>query len=432
MSDSASPPPSPKPLLRSFFFLFGGQSISMLGTQAVQFGLIWWLTVETGSATVVAGATLAALLPRALLGPVAGAIVDRCDRRKVMLVADGSLALLSLVLAALFFTGTIEVWHVLALLLVRGVGELLHESAMLASTSLMVPKDQLTRIQGLVQSLAGLLLIVSPPLGALLVAWLPMAAVVLIDAVTALFAIVPLLMVTVPRPERSETNDSSLWDDTLAGLAYLRRRTGHLALLALAALLNLFLVPAFSLLPLLVHSEGSGAGRLAAASTAVGLGMLVGGAVLGAWGGFERRILTTCSGLVLMGVAVLGVAMAPVTTWAFPMLLGTVGIAATLVNGPVHAILQATVPADHQGRVFALSGSMATIATPIGLVLAAPIAEWLGVRAWFLAGGGMTLLLALVAVVARPIRRIEETAPATPEVLATPSDGGRRTQPSPG
>lgn len=396
--------------LRPFLTLFAGQSISMLGTQAVQFGLIWWLTVRTGSATVVAGATLAALLPRAILGPIAGTLVDRWDRRRVMLVADGSLALLAVGLALLFLTDRVEVWQVLALLLVRGIAELFHESAMLASTSLMVPGEHLTRIQGLVQSNQGLLLIAAPPLGALLYAALPMAGVVAVDAATALFAIVPLLLIAIPRPERSAGSVSTVLGETLAGLRWLRERSGQLALLAIASTINLFLVPAFSLLPLVVHAEGAGAGRMALVSTAFGLGMLAGGIVLGSWGGFERKIATTQLGLALMGACVLGIAASPVASVGFPLLMAALGACATLVNGPIQAIVQATVPADYQGRIFALYGSLATAVTPIGLLLAAPIAELIGARSWFWAGGVVTCALALVALVAAPIRRIEQAA----------------------
>lgn len=405
------------PSLRPLFVLIGGQSVSMLGTQAVQFGLIWWLTVQTGSPTVVAGATLLALIPRALLGPLVGALVDRWDRRRIMLAADSVMAASALLLAGLFALDAVALWHVLLLLLLRGIGELFHESAMLASMSLMAPESELTRVQGVVQSIAGLLLIAAPPLGALLYAALPMPALVAVDAATALFAIVPLLVTPIPRPERTVEAAPSILAESAAGFRYLASRRGHLALLTMAATINLFMVPAFSLLPVLVHDEGAGAGRLALVSASFGIGMLAGGLLLGVWGGFDRRITTVRAGLIATGLTVLGLAASPVSTLVFPLLLATIGATTTLINGPIHAILQATVAPDFQGRIFALYGSVATLVTPIGLLLAGPIAEIAGTRTWFWTGGAVCLAVALAALVSPALAEIERTTPEDREAV---------------
>ncbi|NIV39165.1 MAG: MFS transporter, partial [Anaerolineae bacterium] len=151
-----------------FFSIWTGQAFSLVGTRVAQFALIWWLTKLTGSATVLATASLAALVPDIVLGPLAGAYVDRWNRRIVMIVADTLIALASLWLAFLFWTGAIEVWHVYVIMVVRSVGGAFHWPAMQASTSLMVPKEHLSRVAGLNQAMKGALNIIGPPLGALL------------------------------------------------------------------------------------------------------------------------------------------------------------------------------------------------------------------------------------------------------------------------
>jgi DHA3 family macrolide efflux protein-like MFS transporter len=153
-----------------FFTIWAGQAFSLVGSQVVQFALVWWLTQLTGSATVLATASLVALLPEIVLSPIAGAYVDRWNRRIVMIVADGLIALASLWLAYLFWIGATQVWHVYVILAIRAVGGSFHWPAMQASTSLMVPKEQLTRVAGLNQTLKGVLNIACPPLGALLLA----------------------------------------------------------------------------------------------------------------------------------------------------------------------------------------------------------------------------------------------------------------------
>ena len=154
--------------LSRFMVIWCGQALSLFGSAAVQFALIWWLTLQTGSAGILAGATLVGLLPQVVLGPVIGALVDRWNRRTIMLVADAGVALASLVLAVLYSRDAAGVEAVFAVLFVRALGSAFHGPAMLAASSLLVPERHLTRIQGWNQSLQGALAIVAAPAGAFL------------------------------------------------------------------------------------------------------------------------------------------------------------------------------------------------------------------------------------------------------------------------
>ena len=160
-----------------------------------------------------------------------------------MLVADSAVAASSVLLALLFLTGTATTGSVLAALFFRSLGGAYHRPAMMASTSLMVPPAYLTRIQGLNQSLQGGAMIITAPVGALLVATLPMATVMTIDVATALLAVVPLLFISVPQPEKrggeGPVELRSTWREVVAGVRYLRTRSGHTPLLAMAVLINL-------------------------------------------------------------------------------------------------------------------------------------------------------------------------------------------------
>lgn len=184
-----------------FFTIWTGQALSLLGSQMVQFALIWWLTKTTESATVLTTATLVGILPRVILGPFVGALVDRWNRRKIMLLADSGIALVTLILACLFYLNFVEIWIIYLTLFVRSLGSGFHSPAMTSSTSLMVPHDQLTRIQGMNQTLQNGLNIVSAPLGALLLEVLSVEGVLFIDVFSALFAIIPLLYIAIPQPE---------------------------------------------------------------------------------------------------------------------------------------------------------------------------------------------------------------------------------------
>lgn len=135
--------------LTAFFVLWVGQAVSIFGSRLAQFALVWWLTLESGSATVLATASLVGLLPSVVLGPVIGALVDRWNRKRILFIADSAVALASLVLAALFAFGEVTFWQVYLVLFVRAVGSGFHEPTMMATTSLMVPERHLNRVQGM-------------------------------------------------------------------------------------------------------------------------------------------------------------------------------------------------------------------------------------------------------------------------------------------
>jgi len=394
-------PVNPPRSLKSFFVIWIGQAFSLLGSQLVQFALIWWLTQETGSATVLATASLVGLLPQVFFGPIAGTLVDRWNRRVTMIVADGVIALATVGLAGLFLADMAQVWHVYLLMFVRAVAGGFHWPAMVASTSLMVPQEHLTRIQGLNQTLQGGLNIVSAPLGALLLEVLPLQGVLAIDVVTAIIAITSLLFVAIPQPQRRETpqaganGKSSVWAELREGLRYVRAWPGLLMILLMAVVINMVLTPASSLEPILIteHFHG-GALQLGWLQSAFGVGVLLGGITLGVWGGFRRRIYTSLVGLLGIGAAFLIVGFAPGSVYALAvggMFLG--GVMMPITNGPLFAIVQAAVAPEMQGRVFTLIGSVGSGMAPLGLIVAGPVADLLGVRTWFVFGGAVTALM---------------------------------------
>jgi DHA3 family macrolide efflux protein-like MFS transporter len=151
-----------------FFTIWTGQAISRFGSQVVSFALIWWLTEKTGSVGVLTVASLMTLLPPVFLGPIAGALVDRWDRRKILMVSDSTIALFSGILAFLYWRGIAAPWHIYGVMLVRAIGDSFHGPSTKASTTLMVPKAHLSRIAGMNQALNGALRIAAPPLGAVL------------------------------------------------------------------------------------------------------------------------------------------------------------------------------------------------------------------------------------------------------------------------
>jgi len=412
-----------KPWKRTFFTIWGGQALSILGSQLVQFALIWYLTIQTGSATVLATATLVGMLPSVFLGPFIGTLVDRWNRRRIMMTADSIVALATIVLAVLFVLDFVEVWHIFAVLFIRSLASTFHGNAMSASTSLMVPVEQLTRIQGLNQLLNGGLNIVAAPLGALLLGILPMQGILAIDVITALFAVLPLAFIQVPQPERNavDAEKATVWTDFKAGLRYMIGWPGLLIVGLMTVGLNFTIIPAFSLLPLMVKDYfGGSAIHLGWVESAMGAGMILGGALLGIWGGFSRKILTSLVGLMGMGAGTLILALAPAS--AISLAVGAallVGFMTPLTMGPFFAIIQSVVEPDMQARVFSLLSSVGTGIVPLGLMIAGPVADRVGIQAWFLLGGILCIFMAVTGLFIPAVMNMEMKGNPLPKAVGT-------------
>jgi DHA3 family macrolide efflux protein-like MFS transporter len=395
-----------------FITIWTGQAFSLIGSQLVQFALVWYLTIQTGSATVLAVASIAALLPQIILSPLAGAYVDRWKRRHVMIAADAFIAGTTAVLIVLFALGLVQVWHIFVVLFVRSCFSAFHWPASQAATTVLVPERHLTRVAGMNQSLLGVASILAPPLGAVLIAFLPMEQVLLVDIVTAGAAILPLLFIKFPEPAAVAGPRQKITNDMMQAMRFLRGWRGALTLLAFFAIINLLLSPAFSLMPILVidHFHG-GAIDYASTEAMAGIGMVVGGIALSVWGGTKKRIITTMATTALAGVGTALIAFVPSN--GFLLVLGLllfIGLMMPMLNGSIMALMQACVPKAMQGRVFALIGAVAMSATPVGLAIAGPVADVIGILPWFLIAGVPTAVIGVASFFMPSIVNIESPA----------------------
>lgn len=398
-----------------FFTVWGGQAFSLFGSALVQFALVWYLARETGSATILATATLVSLLPQIFLGPFIGALVDRWNRRLVMIVADSAIAVSTLGLVWLFATGRVEVWHVYVIMAIRSLGGAFHHPAMTSSTSLMVPDKHLARISGANQTLSGLINVFAPPLGAFLIETISTHNVLLIDVGTAALAVLPLLFISIPQPLRQsaqangEAERTSYWQDLRAGFAYVRSWPGLLGLIILAMALNFILSPTSAFLPLMVTKIfNGGAPELGWTESLFGAGIIVGGILLSAWGGFKRRIVTSFMGIFGIGASVLLMGFVPAGLFnLFLAISFLLGFTQVFANGPIGAIMQSSIAPEMQGRVFSLLNAGAMAMMPLSLMIAGPVSDYFGPRFWFALGGAVTILMTISACFMPAIMNIE-------------------------
>ena len=387
--------------MRKFVPIWSAQIFSLLGSSLVQFALVWWITQKTGSAVYLAMATFVAILPEVILAPFAGALVDRLNRRLVMIFADVVIALFTLSLAILFALGVVQIWHIFVVMFLRSVGSIFHWPAMQASTSLMVPEKHLNRVAGINQALRGGLNIVAPPLGALLMSFLQFYQVISVDVITALIAITPLCFIRIPQPMRTDTEKTLtpkvIFKDVAEGFRYMKNWKGLFYVALLAAALNFLLAPSGTLTPLMVTQHfKAGVWELSLLESCMGIGIVIGGLGLGIWGGFKSRVVTSLTGVIGLGVGVLIFGLAPANKfWMAVVGMAFLGIMNPIANGPLQAIMQSKVAPEMQGRVLGTVSSICTAMMPLSMLVMAPVAELLGIRVWFWLGGALTILIGI-------------------------------------
>jgi MFS transporter, DHA3 family, macrolide efflux protein len=393
-----------------FWTIWLGQAFSLIGSSLTQFVLVWWITQTTNSASALAIAGIVGLLPQALLSPLGGAVADHYSRRLIMIVADAITALCMMVLVILFSSGSIQLWHVYTLMALRSSMQAFQTPASSASSAMLVPKDWLPRVAGMNQTMMGVMTIAAAPLGALALAWMPLERALLIDVATALLGIVPLFFYAIPQIRNTNPN-SSLLADIGEGLRFVRGNPGLVKLYGMLALVILTIFPTFSLLPLLVktHFKG-GINEVALLEGLSGIGMIVGGVIISVWPPRNKVLMFLISFAVSCGTVAL-TALAPgnllwlaVVWWVFS------GVSFSTGQAPMTAILQTVVPNQMQGRTASLMNTIMGFAGPIGLAIAGPLAEVIGVRGLFLWGGGLSAVICLLGLFSKDLMGIEGKA----------------------
>lgn len=437
--------------LKTFLVIWFGQLVSLAGSQLTGFALGVWVYQESGSVTQFALISLVTVLPHVVLAPLAGALVDRWDRRWTMILGNLGAGLSTIILALLLLTGNLALWHIYLGVAAASTFSVFQGLAYMASTVLLVPKAHLGRANGLVQIAHALAQLAGPLLAGFLVTTIQIYGVMLIDGATFMLALITLAVVQIPRPAAAPTADtrlnaSALWADIRLAWAYLRARSGLLALIGFFAASNFLLGVVEVLFTPLVLSF--------AEPHMLGLALSVGGlAMLGSslWvslsGGPQPRIWGVLGFNAVLGLGVMLGGLRP-SIWLVMLGVSLAFISFPVIQSSAQVILQQKVAPNLQGRVFALRNMLATGTFPLAYLLAGPLADYIfepllavdgvlagsvglligtgpgrGIALCFALLGGATVVLAMGGALYRPLRQIEQLLPdADPDLTeaATP------------
>jgi MFS family permease len=363
--------------IRTFFMVWFGQLVSLLGTTLTSFALAVWVYQGTESVTQYALIAMAATLPGMLISPIAGALVDRWDRRWAMILSDSGAACCTLFMALMLMSNQIALWHIYLATAISACFSAFQTPAYSAATTLLVPKQHYARASGMVELAGAVGYIAAPILAGFLLAAIKLEGVLLIDFVTFLFSLITLSMVRFPRPAATtdgKRGKGSLLREAAYGWSYIRARSGLLALLLLFAIANLFNgFTTVLIIPLtLSFTSAEQLGVLMSLSAG---GFLVGGLLMSIWGGPKRRIYGVLSFGALCGLATCLVGLQP----SFTLITGALSFlffCTVPVNACSQAIWQSKVAPDVQGRVFSVRSTIALSTMPLAYLTAGPLADY--------------------------------------------------------
>lgn len=395
---------------RTFAVIWSGQFFSILTSSLVNFAIIIWLSLQTGSAEILAWAAISAMLPQTLIGPFTGALIDRWNRKLIMMLADTFIALCTLLLAALFWLNIAELWHIFVLLGLRSIGSAFHMPAMQASVPLIAPNDQLTRVAGINQIIASVSQIAGPALGAMMITIWDIEYVLIFDVVGALIAVISLFFVKIPNPEKSTDIQRGIFKEIKDGAMVILRNKGLSLIFLYSIIIVFFMVPISVLFPLMTLDYFNGTEFQAGIIEAVwSVGALVGGAIMGIKVYKVNRVgLINCMYLVMGTTFLLSGLLSPAGLVWFGILTAIAGVSGAVYNSAFTGLIQTKIDASVLGRVFSMYFTVALIPAMLGLIGIGYIADTIGLNTSFFLSGVITIIIGIIAFFTKPAMEIDK------------------------
>ena len=382
---------------RDYLLFLIGQSFSLLGSSIVQFAIIWWITSQTESATFLSISVTLSFLPQLIMIPIAGTFSDLWDRKKLIAIVDALQALTTFGIIVFLFFNLTNVWYVIGMNTIRGIFQTFHRPAVIGMNRIMVPKEKLSRINGINQFRSSLINFVSPVLGALLMGFMTIRQILWIDLITFGIALIPLLLIQIPdvRTTKKNENKNSFWAEFKLGFKTVKETKGLLRLGIWSTLINFLILPSMILLPYFIKVTNQGdEGNLAFVMSFTQVGMILGSVIVSLKKNWKNKTTWILWTGVLFSISAFIFAFAPVGSF---ILIGigqfTRGLLLIVSVSIYITILQVSVPPEQQGRIFSIDNFISMLITPISMALCGPLADTIGIRTLYIICGILTVVL---------------------------------------
>jgi DHA3 family macrolide efflux protein-like MFS transporter len=399
-----------KTWVKNIALFITSQSISLFGSSLVQFAIIWYITLKTGSGIMLTISTICGFVPQLLISLFAGVWADRYDRKKLIVVSDGLIACSTLLLAILFLSGMKEIWLLFVVSAVRSFGQGVQTPATNAMIPQIVPEDQLMRINGINQTINSIMLILSPAAGGAIFGLIGIEMVFFIDVITAAIGISVMLCIPIQVKAQSDAPKSeSVIQDIMIGVRYIKKSTLIATIVIYCALLNILVTPAANLSPLLITRVfDEEVWRLTVNEISFSIGTVFGGLIIAAWGGFRNRLATSACSICAFGgfTALIGL------TANFPIYIALIvasGIMVPILNSPTIALLQERVDNEMQGRVFSFLQIASSSAMPLGTLIFGLLSDYMNIQHLFVLTGVLLAVLGISMFYTKAMQEYKQT-----------------------
>ncbi|TFG13680.1 MAG: MFS transporter [Promethearchaeota archaeon] len=372
---------------RQYMSFWGGQMFSLLGSMVVHFVIIWYLTETTESALVLALASFFFILPMVVVFPIAGVFSDRLDRKKLIIMVDSLQAATTVVLILLFAIGYTNIAIIFLFIALRSVFQAFHQPTVNAVIPTMVPKEKLSRINGVNFLASGVIQLIGPALAGTLLIFISVEQALWTDVITFFIALVPLLLITIPKVKiEKEAKDESFKEEFKDGIKTLRTIPGVMSLLFMAMLINFLIQPINVLGSLFIYSNHAG-NQLEYAFISMGIqtGIIAGALLTTIKKQWKNKIPITIICLIIFMIGYAFMSLAPYRAFLYIFLVNvSMGFILPIINTIFQTIMQTIIPHEKFGRVSSIDSMLSMLITPVGALIVGPLAEVMGITNIFL------------------------------------------------
>jgi DHA3 family macrolide efflux protein-like MFS transporter len=396
---------------KRYLFFLGGQLFSIFGSFVVQFIVLYWITEFTRDAIFISIAAFLFFLPMVIIQPIAGVFTDKLNRKKIILITDTSQALITFGLIWVFTLGMTNVWLIVILNTLRSVCQAFHSPTVNAIIPTMVPEEKLSRVNGLNFLITGVVQVLGPVIAGTLIIFWSFSQILWIDFATFLIALIPLLLVKIPSlvEDTESIKKRSFKEDFKEGVLVIKAIPGLISIIILAMAVNFLLRPLSTLLQyfILIFHDGD-ALNLALVNALINGGMVAGGVLTSIKKDWNKKVFIIVGGLLVfnLGYSILGF-----VPFGFFLLMGItgffMGLCLPLINTMLMTLMQMKVPAQKIGRVTAINSTLAMAISPLGTIIAGPIADLLGIQNLFILCGVFGIIITLIVWIFSDMKEIE-------------------------
>lgn len=415
---------------RDVTIFLSGQTVSLFGSMLVQYAVMWHLTLETKSGTVMALAAIFGFLPQAIVSIFGGVWADRLNRKYLIIGADAAIALSTLALALLMLGGLSDLWLIYLTLAIRSVGAGIQMPAVSALIPQITPSDKLMRVNSINGSIQSAMALLAPAAAGAIYASFSLVSIFFIDVVTAIIGISLVASLAIPTIRRAKDAHMGYFDDMVEGVRYIAHHAFVRWVLVLYGIVFLLIVAPSYLTPLMMaRTFGAEVWKLTVTELAFSVGMVLGGVVIAVWGGTKNRVTMIVASSVIFGVIAIALGLST-NLWVFFAFMLLIGLVVPFFSTPSWTLLQETVEPEKQGRVFGFVGIVMAVAMPLGMVIFGPLADHFSVESLLIASGLILFVVIAIAVLV-PAGRRAMTAAGVASRAASSGPSSASTEGSP-